>query len=292
MNSNAPSSTFIYGAFAGTRTAEKIYELEQLKELSTSEWQEIKAAHKLIFQVTQSFDKFLVFSWTDLQESEEKLLLAIEADQANSGVFVTEFQYRLLNFSVGLKLYHESIVAELNRNCTDDQKERVHTAFSGLYDENFGYRLIYNMRNAYLHGVRDLVQLRSTRRLRKNAQDGSEDTISNFEVQLNKVTFLASRANASVRNEVREMTEIPDLRILCSDAYSGVNTLHPEIIETIYPDAFAAADLIWSYMQEANQRLHFMKLDPKVKNKSWEHITLDKAEFDFIVEHGKKNNAG
>lgn len=285
MSTSVPSSSIIYGIFRSRRIAEKSVDVKLLREMSESEWEKVRSAHDVVFQATHSFDKFLEFSWVDLQESEDTLFTEIDRNQADAGRAMTDFQYRLLNFSVGLKLYHERILAEANRRCTVKQKELVNRAFSRLYGSNFGYRLVYSMRNAYLHGVRNLVNMRSSTRL---VQGPKENVVTELKVELRKEAFSNSRTNAAVRREVQELSEIADLRQLCVEAYVGVSELHPQIMDIMLPDASIAAQLIWSYMQEVEgEQLQFLKLDPELlgnKNQDIDVVTLDQAGFNFVID--------
>lgn len=156
-------------------------------------------------------------------------------------------EYRILNYSTALKLYHEHVTAQMNRTVEEKLMTRAEAEFSEPYDRSFGYRLINSMRNAFRHGVRGLVNFGMTARL----ADGSHtERGSMAHAQLSKEAFVASRSNAAVRRQVREMEDAIDLFELNEEAFGEVQILHTRLVPLLRPGAPAAAQLLFRYIKE------------------------------------------
>lgn len=176
----------------------------EVRELSIKEWDAAIAAHRDVYRFTRGLDGFPSFAWGDLRNVRHELLRQLREQTLPDEWLAPLVEYRILNYSTALKLYHEHVTAQVNRTGDDDLTARVTDAFSELYDRSFGYRLIYSMRNAFQHGVRGLVSLRMTARLVAGSDTERE---SEAHANLEKVAFAASRGNAAVRQQVRETDE-------------------------------------------------------------------------------------
>jgi hypothetical protein len=164
-------------------------------------------------------------------------------------------EYRILSYSTALNLYHEYVTAQVNRIGDEELKARIVAAFSDSYDRSFGYRLIYSMRNAFQHGVRGLVSLQTTVRLARGSDTERE---SKAQAHLAKDAFVASRSNAAVRQQVREIDGDIDLFELGEDAFAEVERRHACLNPLINPEAPAAARLLNQYIKQlGGERPHF-----------------------------------
>jgi len=187
-----------------------------------------------------------------------------------------------------LKLYQEYVTAQVNRTGDSDLKAQVASAFSDLYDRNFGYRLIYSMRNAFQHGVRGLLSLQMTARL----ADGSdmERVVAEAYAHLERDTFTASRANATVRQQVRGMDDDIDLFELGEEVFAEVQMLHARLTALLHPGAPAAAQLLIQYFEElGGERPHFHEYIRGLPTKGILGMTsLDRLGFDYVARQAGK----
>lgn len=192
------------------------------------------AAHLDIYRFTRGLDGFPSFAWGDLRNARDELLRQLREQARPDEWMMPLIEYRILNYSTALKLYHEHVTAQVNRTGDEELKVRVAKEFSALYDRSSGYRLVYSMRNAFQHGVRGLVSFKMTSRL----TDGSDTrTESEAHAYLAKDAFEASRANAAVRRQVRETSDDIDLFELSEEAFGEVQMLHTRLDPLLHPGA-------------------------------------------------------
>ncbi|WP_104133836.1 hypothetical protein [Cryobacterium sp. Y62] len=255
----------------------------EVRELSIAEWEAVVAAHANVYRLTRGLDAFPSFAWGDLQNARDELLRQLREQTWPNEWMGQLIEHRILNFSTALKLYHAHVTAQVNRIGDGELKDRVASAFSETYDRNFGYRLIYSMRNAFQHGVRDLLSLQMTARLAKGSEADRESEVHAY---LKKDAFAASRSNATVRQQVRDMDDDIDLFELGKDAFAAVEMLHARLAPLIHPGASAAARLITQYIKELDgERPHFHEYIRGLPTKGiLGTTTLDRVGFDYVVK--------
>lgn len=260
----------------------------EVRELTTEEWEAAIAAHRDVYRLTRGLDSFPSFAWGDLRNARDELLRQLREETRPGEWMASLIEYRILNYSTALKLYHEYVTAQVNRTGDDDLKARVAEAFSELYDRSFGYRLIYSMRNAFQHGVRGLVSLRMTARL----ADGSDtERESEAHAHLEKETFGAGRGNAAVRQQVRATDDDIDLFELGEEAFAEVQKLHARLIPQLHAEAPAAAQLLIKYIEElGGDRPHLHEYIRGLPTRGLlGTTTLDRVGFDYVArEAGKR----
>lgn len=255
----------------------------EVRELSSGEWDAAIAAHRDVYRFTRGLDGFPSFAWGDLRNARAELLRQLREQSRPDEWMGPLIEYRIVNYSTSLKLYHEYVKAQVNRTGGDELKAGVAAAFSDVYDRSFGYRLIYSMRNAFQHGVRDLVTLRMTARL----ADGSDtERESEAHALLKKDAFAVSRANAAVRQQVREMDQEIDLFELGAAAFAEIQTLHARVAPLLHPGAPAAARLLIQYIKElGGERAHFHEYIRGLPTTGiLGTTTLDRAGFDYVAQ--------
>jgi hypothetical protein len=259
----------------------------EVRELSTKEWDAAIAAHRDVYRFTRGLDGFPLFAWGDLRNARDELLRQLREQTRPHEWMAPLIEYRILNYSTALKLYDEHVTAQVNRTDDGELKARVAAAFSEVYDRSFGYRLIYSMRNAFQHGVRDLLSLRMTARL---ADGPDTERESEAYAYLKKDAYAAGRSNAAVRQQVREMDDDIDLFELGEEAFAEVQMLHARLAPMLYPRAPAAAQLLNRYIKETGgERPHFHEYIRGLPTKGILGITtLDRGGFDYVARQAGK----
>ena len=219
----------------------------EVRELTKDDWREVSDALGHIYRATHSFDGFPSFAWGDLREVRTELLRQLREQPRPDEWMMQLLDYRLLNFSTSLRLYHEHVMAQVNRDGDKATKTAVSKAFSEVYDRSFAYRLLYSLRNAFQHGVRGLITLRMTIRLVEGSDTERE---AEAYALLQTDTFVASRANAAVRREVQNGPDDVDLLVLSEEAYDEVRALHSRLLPLLHPEAPASAEVLIRYITE------------------------------------------
>jgi hypothetical protein len=228
-----------------------------------------------------------MFAWGDLSIVRDELLRQLREQTFLDEWMAPLVEYRIVNFSTVLKLYHVHITAQVNRTGDADLKSEAATAFSQLYDRSFGYRLIYSMRNAFQHEGRDLFTLRMTTR----RADGSDtERESEARAHHNKDAFTATSANAAVRKQVREIDEAIDLFGLGEEAFTGVQELHSRLVPMLHPGAPAAARLLIGYIEElGRERPHSHEYIRGLPTRGILGTrTLDRHGFAYVAQQAGK----
>jgi len=274
-----------YGLYAYARTAPNEVTWKEVRELDVAEWDAAIDAHRQIYLLTQDVDRFPSFAWSDLKATRAELHRQLREGSVHPEEWIAPLvEYRILGYSTALWMYYEYVMAELNRRRDEDLSADVKAKFSRLYDESFGYRLVFSLRNAFQHGVRSLVSLQAKVAL----VDGSDrERETEARAPLDKDKFVGSRANATVRREVRALNddEELDLFILCEEAHTGVQDLHRRLAPLLHPDAPAAAKLLAGYMREVgNEQAHFHEYIRGVPHLLLGTHTLDRNGFTYVVE--------
>lgn len=253
----------------------------EVRELTEPEWDAAMSAHGEIYRVTRGLDRFPSFAWGDLRGARDELLRQLRERARPDEWMPALIEYRMLNYSTALKLYDEYIRAQANRTGDEVVQEKVATALSELYDGNFGYRLIFAMRNAFQHGVQGLLTLRMTASL----IDGSvAERESEAHALLEKSTFATSRANAAIRQQVRNADGDLELFELGAEAFTGVQELHASLIPVLHPGASAAAQLLIGYIKElGGERPNFHEYIRGLPTELLGIKHLDRGGFDYVA---------
>ena len=251
-----------------------------MRRLTKIEWDAVVAAHAEIFQVVRSFDRFLRFAWMDLEAARTALLEEWSVGPRDRGT-ASLLEYRLLSFSTALKMYDTYVTAEVNRREDAYLKSVARGLFTELYDSSQGYRVVFCLRNAFQHGVRNLVRLSGGGRL---VGDSLTDVEAHLHAYLIRDAFASSGANSTVRKEVRDAEAEFEILGLCADAYAGVQRLHARLTPLLHPNAPAAARVLLGYMREiGNERAHFHEYPEGAPHQPLSTRTLDPEGFDYVV---------
>jgi len=277
--SGAPPHEVVHALFRHEALEPGHFSWTQVRELSEDEWLEARESHVVIAHMLESFDKFLPIAWQDLQVGRDEVLERLHTDLSPEGI-APQIEYRILNFSTGLKLYHEHVLAELNRNGTASVKTEVNRRFSELYDNCRGYRFMYSLRNAFLHGTRGLVRIEAGVRLVDEAMTEKESWIR---TNIQRKQFDGSKANAAVRREIREMADDPEIYDLCTEALEGVQQLHAGLIPLLHPRAPRAAHVIRLYALEVGRSVPYFHEYRRDDPRNPTITNLSRTGFEYMV---------
>jgi hypothetical protein len=121
--------------------------------------------------------------------------------------------------------------------------------------------------------------------------DGSEtERESEAYARLDKEGFAASRANAAVGKQVREINDDIDLFELGEEAFAEVRELHARLAPLLHPRAPAAAQLLVQYIAEVGgKRAHFHEYIRGLPTKGiLGTTTLDRGGFDYVSQQAGK----
>jgi hypothetical protein len=112
------------------------------------------------------------------------------------------------------------------------EHEAMKTAFASLYDNCFGYRYLYKLRNAMVHYSMFAV------RVEAESHRHEDKNLHWFELTMDRSILLEQRSllNATLRRELEQLPEDPDIINMMSDAFRGLLTTNRRIVELLNPD--------------------------------------------------------
>ncbi|MCV7072653.1 hypothetical protein MJO55_21570 [Mycolicibacterium rufum] len=105
-------------------------------------------------------------------------------------------------------------------------------AFNELYDNCFGYRYLHKLRNAMVHYSMFACGIGAE----SHRHEGQN--IHWFELTLNRSILLEQRSflNATLRRELKELPEDPDLVSLMNGAFVEMMKTNKRVVEILHPD--------------------------------------------------------
>jgi hypothetical protein len=92
-----------------------------VRELSNEEWDAAIAAHGEVYNLTRGLDRFPSFAWADLRNARDELLRQLLEQTRPDHWAASLIEYRILNYSTALWLYHEYVTAQANRTGRNSQ---------------------------------------------------------------------------------------------------------------------------------------------------------------------------
>jgi hypothetical protein len=112
------------------------------------------------------------------------------------------------------------------------EHEAMKTAFATLYDNCFGYRFLYKLRNAMIHYTMFACGV-GTESHRYEGQN-----IHWFELTLDRSILLEQRSflNATLRRELEDLSEDPDIMVLMREAFEELLKTNKRVVEILHPD--------------------------------------------------------
>ena len=130
--------------------------------------------------------------------------------------------------------HQEQCYIEVRRKFGEDspEHEAMKTAFATLYDNCFGYRFLYKLRNAMVHYTMFACGVGAESH-RWEGQD-----LHWFELTLDRSVMLeqSSFLNATLRRELEELSEDPDLIEMMTEAFRELLKTNKRVVEILHPD--------------------------------------------------------
>lgn len=241
-------------------------QLNMLERIDETTWKGVSSALELILQAYRGFNIHLRIAYDDLVE---ELSLAHEGlleSNALDDTTLMRLINRALHMAVALRLYEEHVMSDIHRRwgATSDQTAAAKRLFSGAFDQSFGYRVLYALRNALVHTAEQLVTCHFAKWL-----DDPESDVPVTEVRvtlgLSRSAFARTDVRAATRKEVSALDEDPDILALAEEALAQVEILNSTLEPYLYPDMDQAVVLIWetarTHFPSTSQAPSFVAMD-------------------------------
>jgi hypothetical protein len=112
------------------------------------------------------------------------------------------------------------------------EHEAMRTAFATLYDNCFGYRYLYKLRNAMVHYTMFAVRVGAE----SHRHEGQN--LHWFELTMDRSILLEQRSflNATLRRELEGLSEDPDIVEMMTEAFRELIKTNRRVVEIMNPD--------------------------------------------------------
>jgi hypothetical protein len=149
-----------------------------------------------------------------------------------------EWSIRLRTAVLGMcsSIHHhqeQSYIAVKRKFGTDSpEHEAMKAAFAALYDNCFGYRYVYKLRNAMVHYSMFAV------RVGAESHRHEEHDLHWFELSMDRSILLEQRSflNATLRRELEGLSEDPDIVEMMTEAFRELLTTNRRVVEILHPE--------------------------------------------------------
>lgn len=105
-------------------------------------------------------------------------------------------------------------------------------AFNTLFDNNFGYRHLYKLRNAMIHYSLFACGVGAESHRREDQDIHWFEITYNRQIMLEQRSFLSSK----LRRELEELDEDPDIMEMLTEAFKGLIETNKRVVEIMHPD--------------------------------------------------------
>lgn len=257
-------------------------EFHPVRQLSEGEYDAAGNAVKVLLDVLTGPTAFAELARRDMTTTIEDVRARLATDFRDIQRWGPELEYRIVAVSAALRMHEEFVMSTIGKRSDDEARTGAKVIFRGTYDRSQAYRIIYSLRNALVHGSKGLTSLSAKGTLN---QDGTISTT--ISINLSRKRFGASDVKAPVRAELRAMQEDPDLFLLANLALDDLAAMREQLEPLLYPDAPAAARLIFAYVQEVFAAgfgsPHFHAHDTGDIFGNLSHIPMNEAVFNHAV---------
>ena len=286
---NPAQEKWLYGY---SPTADGV-EFHAIRQLSDDEYEAAGHAIKVILDVLTGPTSFAEIVRKDmtgtLAHLSERLTQRNEFRKIE--VWGPEVEYRIVAASAGVRMHEEFALAAIGKLGDSAALVRAKAIFSAAYDRSQAYRVIYSLRNALVHGSKGLTTLSAKSNL------NADETISaSVAIRLSRKSFSASDAKASVRAEIRDLPEDPDLVALANAALDELALMRAELEPLLYPEAPAASELIFAYANELRAAglggPHFHAHDSGNPFGNMTSHGMNESVFNHAVTYGTRAGTG
>lgn len=204
----------------------------------------------------------------------------------------------VLTFCAALHLFKEQTESGVVRHFGDgsDEHRDLQRLFSGAYDGELGYRLLYRLRNVLVHHSLGAVSVRFSQR-EDTRPSGVIIHSTTVRFALDRAVFLRAKkgVSATIEHELNNLSEDPDVLELADAATSALLAVHAQAFGLIYPTLGADTakirelDRLFPPAEQGDRALAAIPAFVGAPT-SLPHRPIPKAVFDFaaayVVEDG------
>ena len=213
------------------------FNMKHVRDLESGELERIQEACKSASDAVAGFIMFVRQSLWDLNRSVQEVQADAEKGiNAESGYRADdELQYRVLNVCTAVRMFEEHVNADINRKFGKDSEQgmQARKLFNRIYDASFAYRLLYQLRNAIVHGSRGLMAMHIELYLDESVTPPLPR--GELRVDLDREAFNRQKIQAALRSEVMSSDAAPNLLRLCNEVLPTMEDLAMRLTEVLQP---------------------------------------------------------
>lgn len=265
--------------------------LTQLRGMSEVDLNKYQHAIFEISEVLHSFFVYVDKAMSDLDASLRNVASQARTTPMGNEThrWTVDLEFRILNYCAAVVAYYDRVLAEVKRK----QKGTESTSsapqlFNELFDDSLAYRVVCSLRNALIHGSRNLLGLRMEATLPEGSRNPAEALVS-ISIPLNKEGFARGSAKALVRNEIRSLDTELDVLELCRQTHAELSVLDGKIIPIMHPNLEEHIRHLSDIIDEVAQHQGYpmvMSYDPDRFKETTSWSLLPHEVYDYVRSQG------
>lgn len=214
---------------------------ERVQDLNPDEYRRYQAAYKVLLDILVSN----LFAYVR-QSSLDFMQTVLDASVAfrdgkisytrpdDTVLWGTRLRTNVL--SVCSSIHHhqdQSYIAVIKKFGKDsDQHVAMKSEFANIYDNNFGYRYLYKMRNTMVHFTMMTASMNASAEMRNGEKAGFVDMRMDRSALLEQKDHL----NRKLRDELLALSEDPSVHEMVNEALPELRLTNRRVLEILYPE--------------------------------------------------------
>lgn len=215
--------------------------LDVKDEISADDYLRYRTAYWTIYdKLTLNMFVFVRQSGVELMTLWEQANAALTNGQVSSvdpsGIvrWTTKLRLAVLSFCSTLVYHQDQNYILVKKKFGDGSPEHIamQKIFNGLYDECFGYRYLYKLRNTMVHYTMDAVSVKTVSTLHQGSKVALFDMILDRSALLDAKKFL----NATNKAELKGLPGSPSVFQMVVEAMSHIGDVNEDLTSIMTPD--------------------------------------------------------
>lgn len=240
-----------YGAllFRSDPSRESAAIMERVCTLSEADYDKYNAAYNVMWDVLMAN----MFAYVR-QSALDLMRTALEASEAmRDGKIsptrpddVIEWGVRLrsavLSLCSSIHHHQDQSYISVKRKFGEDSPEHqaMKVAFAEIYDDCFGYRYLYKLRNVMVHYTMLAVKMKGT------AQEYQGEPVGVVELHMDRSALLENKrfVNSQLRTELNELEDDPSIYDMAKQALPNLQDTNRKILAILYPEIDQVCEIV------------------------------------------------
>lgn len=237
------AATDSYGAllFRKDPTGKTAGVMERVCDLAPEDYERYSGAYKVMFDImVANMFTYVKQSSIDLFETIKKASDAMRDGEISpmqpDGMVEWGTRLRTAILAVCSSIHHhqDQSYIEVKRKFGKDSPEhrKVKAAFAEIYDDCFGYRYLYKLRNTMVHYTMEAAAMRGEAQLYK----GEKIAFVDMQMDRSALLDMKDHLNAPLKEELRSLPGDPSIHEMVGEAVPRLAKTNRELLAILYPE--------------------------------------------------------